>query len=536
MDTPSTYQFRIIDWTINGVGSAVVKAVAGSGKTTTLILCLKEMRGRVLFLAFNKKISAEIDFKVKKLNLPNVKVSTVHAAGFGQLRKVRGLRLNVDGDKVRKIIDELIFADNEEQIKYVAPFINRLVSLAKDSAFGVEGQADIDDLEAWEALATHHDIQLEETELTRQDVLQLCVDVLKTSNKDRNNIDFGDMIYHVLLFKVPCDKYDWILIDEAQDTNVSRRLLAAALLADGGRVMAVGDDAQAIFGFTGADADALNLIKSQFNAIELPLSICYRCSRSIVMEAQKIVPSIEYFPSNPEGEVSTSVYDAFVSSIVNLDLNHEDGIICRNNAPLVPLAFHLIRKGITCKIEGKDIGARLAKYAFKWKEQPLSKFQDKFEAYMEDQISKAMEKKNNAKLANLEDDRDTINALIARCYEIGKLTSTDLRHLILDMFSDSESGKIRKDILTLSSIHKSKGLEWNNVYVLGFQQFMPSPYATMDWMLEQESNLKYVAITRAKKKLVYIEEVPKASARVRASVNATLSAEAEVQMIEGSHM
>jgi superfamily I DNA/RNA helicase len=517
MTTPSTYQVRILEWVINGTGSAVVKAVAGSGKTSTLILCLKEMKGRVIFLAFNKKISAEIDFKVKKFNLPNVKVSTVHAAGFGQLRKVRGLKLNVDGDKVRKIIDELIHNDAEDQIKFVAPFINRLVSLAKDSAFGVEGQAKIDDLEAWEALATHHDIQLEETDYTREQVIQLAVDVLKTSNKDRNNIDFGDMIYHVLLFKVPCDKYDWILIDEAQDTNVSRRLLASALLADGGRVMAVGDDAQAIFGFTGADADSLNLIKDQFNAIELPLSICYRCAKSIVAEAKAIVPTIEWFPSNPEGEVTSTTYAAFVDSIADLNLNHEDGIICRNNAPLIPLAFHLIRKGITCKIEGKDIGARLAKYAFKWKDNGLAAFQDKFEEYMDEQIQKAEEKKNNAKAANLEDDKDTILAILARCFELGKTSLLDLKHMILDMFSDSETGKIRKDILTLSSIHKSKGLEWDNVYVLGFNQFIPSPYATVDWQLTQELNLQYVAVTRAKSKLVYVEDVPKASARRKAA-------------------
>lgn len=516
MIKPSSYQVRILEWVINGTGSAVVKAVAGSGKTSTLILCLKEMKGKVLLLAFNKKISLELDFKVKKLNLPNVKVGTVHATGFGQLRKVRGLKLNVNGDKVRNIIDELIHDDEEDQLKFVAPFINRLVALAKDSAFGVEGQASIDDLEAWEALATHHDIQLEESDYTREQVLQLCVDVLKTSNKDRNNIDFADMIYHVLLFKVPCDKYDWILVDEAQDTNVSRRLLVTALLADGGRVMAVGDDAQAIFGFTGADADALNLIKTQFNAIELPLSICYRCATSIVKEAQKYVPTIESFEANPEGTVSSILYKDFVDSIADLNLMYEDGIVCRNNAPLVPLAFHLIRKGITCKIEGKDIGARLAKYAFKWKDNGLEAFQEKFESYMDEQIQKAEEKKNNAKAANLEDDKDTILAILARCFELGKTTLLELKHMIVDMFSDSETGKVRKDILTLSSIHKSKGLEFENVYVLGFGQFLPSPYATMEWMIQQESNLAYVAITRAKSKLVYVEDVPKASARRKA--------------------
>jgi superfamily I DNA/RNA helicase len=538
MTTPSSYQVRILEWVINGIGSAVVKAVAGSGKTTTLINCLKSMQGEVIFLAFTKKIALELDYKIKKLKLSNTKASTVHAAGFAQLRGVRGLRLYVNNDKVSDIIDELIHEDTEDQIKFIAPFIRRIVLLAKDSAFGVEGQADIDDLEAWEALATHHDIQLEETEYTREQVFELCVKVLKTSNADRNNIDCNDMVYHVLLFNVPCKKYDWVLIDEAQDTNVSRRLLAAKLLKDGGRLMAVGDDAQAIFGFTGADADSLNLISKDFGATELPLSICYRCAKNIVKEAQSIVPHIEWFDGNSDGSVTTTTYDKFVAGLGDLNLNYEDGIICRNNAPLVPLAFHLIRKGVSCKIEGKDIGARLAKYAFKWKDNGLAAFQEKFESYMDDQISKAEEKKNNAKAANLEDDKDTVLAILARCFELGKNSLLDLKHMILDMFSDSETGKMRTDILTLSSIHKSKGLEWKNVYVLGFNQLIPSPYATLEWMQEQETNLKYVAITRAMENLVYVEEIPKASARRRPSsvTCVDLDAEGEVQRMEGDHL
>lgn len=535
--TLSSYQIRILDWVINGRGSAVVKAVAGSGKTSTLILCLKEMYGSVLFLAFNKKIANEIDFKVKKLKLSNVTASTMHAAGFGQLRRIRGLRLNVDGDKVSKIIDEMIHADEEDQIKYVAPFIRRMVQLAKDSAFGVDGQAKIDDIASWDALANHHDVQLEETDYTREAVIELAINVLKLSNLDRSNIDYADMIYHVLLFNVNCQEYDWVLIDEAQDTNVSRRLLARKLLAPLGRLIAVGDDAQAIFGFTGADADALNLIKEEFNATELPLSISYRCAKNIVREAQNIVPSIEWFDSNPDGVVESTVYDAFVKDIANLNLDHEDGIICRNNAPLVPLAFALIRKGISCKIEGKDIGARLAKYAFKWKDRGLSNFQDQFEEYMEKEIAKAVEKKNQAKAANLEDDRDTVLAILSRCFELGKTTVLDLKHMILDMFSDSETGKVRKDILTLSSIHKSKGLEFNTVYVLGFRQFIPSPYATLDWMLEQERNLAYVSITRAKNKLVYVEDVPRLTRKPSVAIAAYKNEdEQEVYDIESSQM
>ena len=58
--------------------------------------------------------------------------------------------------------------------------------------------------------------------------------------------------------------------------------------------------------------------------------------------------------------------------------------------------------------------------------------------------------------------------------------------------------------LTLSSIHKSKGLEWPTVFLLGRNAWMPSKFATLPWMQEQEANLTYVAITRAKENLIEV--------------------------------
>lgn len=65
-----------------------------------------------------------------------------------------------------------------------------------------------------------------------------------------------------------------------------------------------------------------------------------------------------------------------------------------------------------------------------------------------------------------------------------------------------ESGKG----VTLSTIHKAKGLEAEKVYILALD-LMPHPIALKsgkDWVLEQEKNMKYVAITRSKFELVYI--------------------------------
>ena len=58
--------------------------------------------------------------------------------------------------------------------------------------------------------------------------------------------------------------------------------------------------------------------------------------------------------------------------------------------------------------------------------------------------------------------------------------------------------------LTLSTVHKAKGLEFETVFILDFDKYMPSKWAAQDWQKVQERNLIYVAVTRAKNKLVYI--------------------------------
>ena len=69
------------------------------------------------------------------------------------------------------------------------------------------------------------------------------------------------------------------------------------------------------------------------------------------------------------------------------------------------------------------------------------------------------------------------------------------------MFGNTKDGE-QPPVLTLSTVHKSKGREWQRVYILGRAKYMPSPYAKKAWQIEQESNLEYVAITRAIAELI----------------------------------
>jgi superfamily I DNA/RNA helicase len=73
----------------------------------------------------------------------------------------------------------------------------------------------------------------------------------------------------------------------------------------------------------------------------------------------------------------------------------------------------------------------------------------------------------------------------------------DVTKFIDELFDDNVTG-----ILTLSTIHKAKGREWEQVYWLNRATTCPSPWARQDWQKEQEKNLCYVAATRAKHELI----------------------------------
>ena len=100
--------------------------------------------------------------------------------------------------------------------------------------------------------------------------------------------------------------------------------------------------------------------------------------------------------------------------------------------------------------------------------------------------------------SNINDMIDTIKALEA--LSEGILTTSELLAKIDIIFSDEE-----KDGICLSTIHKAKGLEADNVYIL-CRSLIPSKYARKEWEIVAEDNLLYVALTRAKKRLNYISE------------------------------
>lgn len=497
--TFSPYQTNVLNWVKTGRGSAIVVAVAGSGKTFVIenALPLIPEHQFVQMFAFNTTIAKELTARIEKLkdrtgrDFRRVRASTFHSAGFGAICKrldKPARSINVDANKCRRLAEEQM---DEAQLAMYGEFVCKLVGLAKGEGIGVLTE---NTAAEWVKLIVHHDLLLDSEGATEERAIELAMDLLVRSNRAAEQaayIDYDDQLYLPLLWRCRFFQVDFILVDEAQDTNPVRRALARAILKPNGRAMFVGDPKQAIYGFTGASHDALDIIKREFRAVEMPLSVCYRCAKSVVEKAQDIVPYIEAHDGAPEGVVeSMDVNEALKI------LGSHDAILCRLTAPLIQTAFGLIARGVGCVVLGRDIGAGLISLIGKMKAKNIDALQTKLEAYLEREVKKFMAKNQESKAEQVTDRVNCIMTIIDNLSENDRTVPALIRQ-IEGMFSDSNG------VLTLATVHKAKGKEWQQVAILK-PEAMPSKWARQDWQYAQEMNLMYVAYTRAQEHLIFL--------------------------------
>jgi superfamily I DNA/RNA helicase len=512
--TWSPQQSAFLDFVENGQGSCVLEAVAGAGKSTTIVEAATRAKGTSLLICYNVAPAKELQEKLSERDIDwkKARASTVHSAGVGAYKRTFP-NYKLDEKKVQKIVGELVYTTHDENgdelprekrfldLAPYAPVIVTLVGHAKNRAFGL--MTEIENRAAWFDIIEHFDVlgDIEAGERSYVDADRLvtaAIEALKRNNAITDSIDYDDMIYMPLIHRVRFFQHDNVFIDEAQDTNAARRALVRAICKRGGRVFAVGDRCQAIYGITGADADSLDLIKQDFNAIELPLSVSYRCPQEVVRFARSFgVEHIEPAEAAPLGHVGAEPLADFLAEASTSELRR-DAVLCRNTKPLVELAFKLIKFGVACKVEGRDIGSGLIKLATKWTAiKALSALADKLEDYKDREVTKAMAAKKETKAQSIVDQVETLQVIIDRCRETGQTRVSSVVDYINETFADEVSG-----ILRLSTIHKSKGREWNRVYWLDRANTCPSFYARQEWQQVQERNLMYVAATRAKAELI----------------------------------
>lgn len=478
-------------------------ARAGCGKTSTILLgvdAYAELRpdAEILVCAYNKAIADEVKEKLVKAGHTDwrrVTASTMHALGFSLIKYV--FRAQVDDNKVRDLLDvytrlntlsegtRLVLVQYKQQIM-------SLVRYAKQAGFGFFDDLPIGSVSKWFQLADHYDVNgLEETDQMDL-IVSLSQVIYKQSLAKTDVVDFDDMVLFPLIknLRVKFGK-DLIFLDEAQDLSRVRQALARKFMKPGGRMVVVGDDRQAIYGFSGADASALPNLIEVLGAKTLPLSVTWRCPKSVVALAQRYVPDIEAAPEAPEGEV------IHVDELP-ADLGHGDAILCRKTAPLIKTAYKLIKSGRACRVEGRAIGEGLTKLVGRWKLTTISALITRLEDYRERELQKARAKGNESKVEEVCDKCDTLKEIIDGCIARGEKTVEDVKNAIDKLFADGV-----ENVIVLATYHRSKGREWKRVILFEHSQHCPSKAARQEWQKLQEDNLAYVAITRAQKSLVF---------------------------------
>lgn len=497
--TPTNQQADFLDELARGRSSIALVARAGTGKTSTIMMgvdlyAARFPRAEIVVCAYNKAIADEIKEKLVKAGHTDwrkVQAATIHSLGFGLVKFV--FKSTIDDKKLSNLIAAKDNSPDREIYEQYGNQIATLVRVAKQSGVGFFPDSPIGDVSVWHDLADHYDINgLEET-----DQMDLVVAAAQTIYRESlaltSVVDFDDMILFPLVknLRVKFGK-DLMFLDEAQDLSRARQALAKKFLKPGGRMVIVGDDRQAIYGFSGADAAALENLTRSMGAVRLPLSVTWRCPKAVVALAKTIVPDIEAAPGAAEGEVLR------LTELPG-DIREGDAILCRNTAPLVKAAYKLIRAGKPCRVEGRAIGDGMVKLVTRWKLKTISALIDRIIDYKERETQKAVAKGSEAKAEEVADRCDTILEICTAVSERGGTTVQEVKDFIEQLFADGAKG-----VIILATYHRSKGREWQRVFLWEHASRCPSKAAKQDWQREQEANLAYVAYTRAQHTLAFV--------------------------------
>lgn len=506
---PTDEQSTIISATTHSGSSLMIRAYAGCAKSTTLEMSAPGIKQPALSLAFNKKIADELrprlpaNFTTKTLNgfghgawlrHINVRSPKLDATKLGKLvtATAKDFRLNLPSwqwDAVRQLATKAMLAgiapDDEGQ---------PLLPDTRENWYELDDLSPQDDRELTQELA--HQVLSTSIALARQ-----------------GHISFDDQIYCPTILGAPFPQYPVIFVDESQDLSSLNHQMLRRACGPNTRLVVVGDPFQAIYAFRGADSSSMdNMRRLRQGWEDLSLTLTFRCPKTIVARQQHHAPGFQAYRTNQEGSVlhyppeGGAVADettpswswSHVTSTANNLSTSTIAILCRNNAPLLSLAFKLLRRGIGCQVLGRDIGQNLqnlTKKLFPDDETPVAKCIGLLVEWQQREGSLARLADKPAKAESIDDKAESLLATIEGA---SPTNAGEIRAMLSKLFSRDS------DPIILSSIHKAKGLEWPLVIHLDPWR-IPSIQAKKSGSaaaLQQEANLLYVCETRTKHTLI----------------------------------
>ena len=500
----SEYQQNIFEEVAHGAKNLVITASAGSAKTSTIENCLRFIPDgkKVLYVAFNK---STVDKLVKEIgkSREGLEIYTFHGLGV-RILKENGIFTKdveeVDDFKYSRYLKENLLSLTDcgeveslgELLHDYVDNINRLINYSRYYLKMTER-------EIGEAAEIYGIVPVRD----EYSVVRKCL-IWGKNNTDV--IDHTDMIWlpNVLNMTTKYRQYDYIFIDEAQDMTLARQGLVDKVFKRGARFFAVGDRKQQINVWCGATEESLDNYLRRPNTIELTLPVSYRIPLKVEEIAKKYSPNITARPGAPEGIIRTDVSAN--------DAQPGDLVLCRMSSNLIEQYLQYARDNKNAYLKGYDAyrdeyknlveetGAKRIDIHCATKEGMFTKLYQRFFDETKNLMSKLNIDEDEAfshpKSVEMLDKIQALKALSAG------LDTTDELIAKINMIFTGE----KENAIQMSTIHKAKGLEAENVYILAPSLLFNPQFAKTKWEIESEKNLAYVAITRASYSLNFIKE------------------------------
>lgn len=465
---PNTYQQNIIDHVLaSSLGSVnIVSADAGTGKTSLLCQIADNVKDTTI-LAYNKDIADEI--KLRGYN-----GFTFHAYGLQALKSQVWFR--VDKYKYINLVKTWL---DETELKAGLHFV--IADIFQYSRESLSREYS----EVVAEFNVNYKAECESRIFNLVDNLYLTLDQeLKNGIK---SIDITDMVYLPVILNTPLPYAEILAIDECQDINALKLAFIEQYIQQNpkSKIVFVGDSKQAINGWIGAYADGLSMLAEKYNTQPLPLPLTYRTPINVL---NYIKSKLSFVATITASKIQGQVNDITLDDLLTKKLDHNDMILCLHNAPLIALCLKLQQNGIKAKVKGQNIGTALTSI--------LRSINADYER-LDEQLGHWLDEKikPNTRPATKQKWQDQINTILAvadQCTTISEIYDT-----INKLFDDYDQGCVQ-----MSSVHRAKGLEAENVYIIKPELLQYTKTDDND----QNVNLTYVALTRTQNTLTFVHE------------------------------
>jgi DNA helicase-2/ATP-dependent DNA helicase PcrA len=498
----------------------VILAGAGSGKTRVLTrrIAWQVAQGRTsprhcLAVTFTRKAAGELTSRLAALGLPApVTAGTFHGLAYSQLRRRWADRREAEP----RLLDR--------KVRLLVPLLpaGPTVGLdAADVASEIEwAKARLVTPDGYEAATVD---AARPTPRPAAEVASLY-ERYETEKQRRGLVDFDDLLWRLAEAIEDDDafaaalrwRYRHLFVDEFQDVNPAQFRLLRAWLGGGSDICAVGDDDQAIYGFSGADARYLVDFRRWFPAAAVVrLEENYRSTPQILAAANAVLPggmrTKEHLVAvRPDGALPvvrsfTTDGDEARGVAAALAEAHERGVpwrdmavLYRTNAQSAPFEAALRAAGIPGNVRGAarfldrpEVGAALDELR---RAEAVVSFASAVGG-LEGWAAEGPEERRSHTAEVVRWGRQYLAET-----PVGATVAGFVAYLATTLAD--EAPDLGGDAVDLLTFHKAKGLEWHTVFVCGLERgFVPIAYAETPAALAEERRLLYVALTRAEHEL-----------------------------------